>query len=89
MFKYYLIFIIIMSIITFILYGIDKAKSKHNAWRIKEATLLLFSIFGGAIGGYIAMLAFHHKTKHWYFTIVNILGFTIHVVIGYFLLKCL
>lgn len=87
MFKYYLVFIVIMSIITFTLYGVDKAKSKNKSWRIKEATLLLFSFFGGAIGGYSAMLVFHHKTKHWYFTIVNILGFVLHVFLGYLLLK--
>lgn len=87
MFKYYLFFIIVMSIITFILYGVDKLKSKNNAWRIKEATLLLFSFLGGAIGGYVAMLVFHHKTKHWYFTLVNIFGFVLHVTIGYLLLQ--
>ena len=67
MFKLYLIFILIMSLITFILYLVDKAKAKKNAWRIKEATLLLFSFFGGALGGYIGMLSLRHKTKHWYF----------------------
>ncbi|MBQ8293526.1 MAG: DUF1294 domain-containing protein [Bacilli bacterium] len=87
MFKYYLIFIIIMSLITFIMYAVDKAKSKRNAWRIKEATLLLLSFFGGAIGGYLAMISLHHKTKHWYFTLVNIFGVILHVVIGYLLLK--
>ena len=86
MFKLYLIFILIMSVITFILYFIDKAKSKKGAWRIKEATLLLFSLFGGALGGYIGMLSFRHKTNHWYFTLVNIVGLAIHIMIGYYLL---
>ena len=86
MIKLYVIFILIMSLITFILYWVDKAKSKKGAWRIKEATLLLFSFFGGALGGYLAMLTFHHKTKHWYFTLVNVLGLALHLALGYYLL---
>ena len=86
MFKIYLIFILVISLITFILYSVDKAKAKKNAWRIKEATLLLFSLFGGALGGYTAMLSLRHKTKHWYFTLVNVVGLAIHLAIGYYLL---
>ena len=67
MLKYYLIFIGVMSVITLILYGADKAKAKKHAWRIKEAVLLLFGLFGGALGGLIGMEIFRHKTRHWYF----------------------
>lgn len=87
MFLYYLIFVIVMSLITFILYAVDKAKSKKNAWRIKEATLLLCSFFLGALGGYLGMLVFHHKTKHWYFQVVNIFSLAIHIAIGIYLLN--
>ena len=58
-----------------------------NAWRIKEATLLLCSFFLGALGGYLGMLAFHHKTKHWYFQVVNIFSLAIHIAIGIYLLN--
>ena len=85
MFLYYLILVIVMSLITFILYAVDKAKSKKNAWRIKEATLLLCSFFLGALGGYLGMLVFHHKTKHWYFQVVNIFSLAIHIAIGIYL----
>ena len=37
-------------------------------------TLLGISFFGGAIGAYVAMLHFRHKTRHWYFHAVNLLG---------------
>ena len=86
MFKLYLIFIFVMSLITFILYWVDKTKAKKGAWRVKEVTLLLFSFFGGALGGYIGMLSLRHKTKHWYFTLVNIVSLSIHLVLGYYLL---
>lgn len=74
-------YLLLLSLITFIMYGVDKKRAKNGAWRIKEATLLLMSFLGGAFGGYPAMLIFLHKTtgEHWYFTFVNILGLLIHI----------
>lgn len=76
-------YLILLSIITFIAYGVDKSKAKNGKWRTKEKTLLCLSFFGGAFGGYPAMLIFRHKTKaeHWYFTLVNILGLIIHLTL--------
>lgn len=58
---YYLISI---NIIAFIVYGIDKWKAKYQKWRISEAYLLCLAMTGGALGAYIGMQLFHHKTKH-------------------------
>ena len=76
-------YLLLLSLITFIAYGVDKKKAKDGKWRTKEKTLLLLSFFGGAFGGYPAMLIFRHKTKaeHWYFTFVNILGLLIHTAL--------
>ena len=76
----YVGYLVLMSIITFFLYLGDKKKAVKGKYRTKEKTLLLFSFFGGAFGGYPSMLIFRHKTKgeHWYFTFVNILGILIH-----------
>ena len=68
-----------MSIVAFILYGVDKSKAKREAWRIPEAVLLGWGFFGGACGALCAMKAFRHKTKHWYFWAVNILGLILHI----------
>lgn len=70
----YTIFILIMNITAFALYGSDKAKAKKNQWRISERTLLLVGFFGGAVGALSGMMFFHHKTKHNYFWIVNYIG---------------
>lgn len=78
----YLIFIAAVSLITFALYGADKRKSVRGAWRIRERTLLLFGVFGGAIGGILGMKIFHHKTRHWYFWAVNILALAAQVGAG-------
>ena len=75
--------LVLLSIIAFIAYGVDKKKAKSGKWRTKEKTLLLLSFLGGAFGGYPAMLIFRHKTKgeHWYFTAVNWLGLIIHTTL--------
>lgn len=70
----YAVFLIIMSITAFVMYGSDKAKAKNNKWRIKESTLLSTGFFGGAVGAIAAMKHFRHKTKHNYFWIVNYIG---------------
>ena len=58
--KYYLL---IINIITFIIYGIDKYKSIKHKYRISEATLIILAILGGAIGAFLGMITFHHKTQ--------------------------
>lgn len=68
-----------MSIVAFILYGVDKRKAKREAWRIPEAVLLGWGFFGGACGALCGMKVFRHKTKHWYFWTVNILGLILHI----------
>ncbi|MBQ8357771.1 MAG: DUF1294 domain-containing protein [Clostridia bacterium] len=63
-----------VSLVAFILYGVDKFKARRGLWRIPEKTLLLTSLLGGAVGGLAGMLLFHHKTRHWYFFAINIIG---------------
>lgn len=82
---YYLIFLFVMSMIAMVLYQIDKVKAQKHQWRIKEATLLSFGFFGGAIGALLGMKLFRHKTKHWYFWAVNILGLLWQVALGIYL----
>ena len=79
----YSAYLALLSLITFIAYGVDKKKAKEGKWRTKEKTLLLLSFLGGAFGGYPAMLIFRHKTKgeHWYFTAVNWLGLIVHITL--------
>lgn len=70
----YISVLIIMSIITFIMFGIDKFKAKHNKRRVKEKTLLELTILGGGIGSLIGRIIFRHKTNKIYFSIVIFLS---------------
>ena len=58
-----LILFMLVNLIAFILYGLDKRKAVKDRWRIPERTLLLAALFGGAAGSLIGMLLFHHKTR--------------------------
>ena len=40
----------------------DKRRAERGGWRIPEKELFFFGLIGGAIGGFVAMLEFNHKT---------------------------
>ena len=58
---YYLAFI---SLLLFVLMGVDKAKAKRGSRRVPEATLFFLAVVGGSLGGLLGMAVFHHKTLH-------------------------
>lgn len=58
------IYLGVINISTFIVYGIDKYKAKKSKWRIPEATLLWLAAVGGSLGAMFGMKVWHHKTLH-------------------------
>lgn len=71
-----------MSFLAFILYGVDKFKAKRGLWRIPERVLLGFALLGGAVGALVGMNLFRHKTKHWYFWAVSIIGLILQIALA-------
>lgn len=65
--RYLLWYLAAVNLMTFTVYGVDKAKARRGAWRVPEKTLFLLPLLGGSLGALLGMWAFHHKTKHWYF----------------------
>ena len=59
-----LYYLIVINVVTFLVYGIDKWKAKKGSWRISEATLLILAAIGGSIGALLGMKIWHHKTMH-------------------------
>ncbi len=59
-----LYYLIVINVVTFLVYGIDKWKAKKGSWRISEATLLILAAIGGSIGALLGMKVWHHKTMH-------------------------
>ncbi|MBQ8340510.1 MAG: DUF1294 domain-containing protein [Clostridia bacterium] len=86
MIPYYLLYLALMSLVTFCLYAADKRKAKKGTWRTPERVLLLFSFLGGAAGGTLAMYTIRHKTKHWYFVVVNVGSLILHAALAVLLL---
>ena len=64
---YLLWYLAAVNLVTFTVYGVDKAKAGRGAWRVPEKTLFLLPLLGGSVGALLGMLVFRHKTKHWYF----------------------
>lgn len=62
--KILLVYLIVINVLAFFMFGIDKWKAKHQKWRIPEATLLGLAVIGGSIGAWLGMKTWHHKTLH-------------------------
>lgn len=52
-----------LSVISFVLMGLDKRAAQNGGWRVAERTLLLWAFLGGAIGAKLAQRQFRHKTR--------------------------
>jgi len=64
--------LVLINVLSFVLYGIDKKKSIRRKKRISEFQLFFISFLGGSIGSILGMKVFHHKTLKWYFWFLNI-----------------
>ncbi|MFB7141730.1 MULTISPECIES: DUF1294 domain-containing protein [unclassified Bacillus (in: firmicutes)] len=83
---YFNFYLVIVSIVSFAIMGIDKSRAKRKAWRIPERILFLFAIIGGSIGSILGMYYFRHKTKHPKFVFGYWIILFIQFVIYFFLL---
>ena len=57
-------YLVLINLLTFIVYGIDKLKAKKGKWRIPESILLLLALMGGSVGAWLGIKVWHHKTLH-------------------------
>ena len=80
------IFLITTNFLAFILYGIDKWNAKRGARRISEFTLIAIAIIGGAIGAFIGMFLWHHKTRKKKFTIIVPIFLSLQIIVSTFCL---
>lgn len=60
--------VVVLNSISFFLMGWDKLRSREkDAQRIPESLFMTLSVLGGAVGVWIGMFMFRHKTRTWYF----------------------
>ncbi len=62
--KIIIIYLVVINVVTFFMYGIDKWKARKAKWRIREAALLGLAVLGGSVGAWLGMRVWHHKTLH-------------------------
>lgn len=62
--KYFLLYLLVINVIAFFVYGIDKRKAKKDKYRIPEKYLFILAAIGGSIGAMGGMKVFRHKTLH-------------------------
>ena len=58
------VYLLVVTAVTFAVYGWDKLCAKRGVWRVPEKILLLFALLGGSVGAMAAMAIFRHKTLH-------------------------
>jgi uncharacterized membrane protein YsdA (DUF1294 family) len=64
------LYLLVVNVITFWMYRLDKQAAIDRSWRIPEGTLHFSMLIGGTIGALIAQRRFRHKTKKTSFQIV-------------------
>ena len=63
------IWLILINLVTFFVFGLDKLKAKRKVThesirRVPEKTLFLLAAIGGSVGALLGMKVWHHKTLH-------------------------
>jgi len=83
------IYLVLINLIAFIVYGVDKSLAVKHKWRISEKALITLAAVGGSVGAFLGMQIFRHKTKHIKFIICVPLFFILQVALAIFILRAL
>ena len=75
----YMIVVVVMSLVCFIAYGIDKRQAANGGRRVSEPTLHLMAFLGGWPGALMGQRQFRHKTQKATFRIVFWIVVVLHV----------
>jgi len=78
----FLIWILSVSVITFLMYGYDKAQAQNNGSRVPEIVLHGLALAGGFLGGWLGRAVFHHKTRKPVIAVVLAISTVIYIVLA-------
>lgn len=87
--SYFIALLAVINITGFIMTGSDKRRARKKKWRIPEKAFFIISALGGCPGVYIGLLAFRHKTKHWYFMYGIPVIFALQLILYYLVIRYL
>ena len=57
------IYLVLINVITFAVFGFDKYRAVRQKWRVRERTLFVLSLIGGSAGAVLGMSVFRHKIR--------------------------
>ena len=60
---------LMLNVIAFSLFGLDKQRARRGLWRIRESVLLAVTWLMGGLGAWLGMRVFRHKTQKRVFVI--------------------
>ena len=60
---------LMLNVIAFSLFGLDKQRARRGLWRIRESVLLAVTWLMGGLGEWLGMRVFRHKTQKRVFVI--------------------
>jgi Predicted membrane protein len=81
------IYLLIVNILSFGIMGHDKQLAKTKKRRVPEARLFFYAAIGGALGAWLGMRTYRHKTKHASFVYGIPALFVVNVACVYLLLQ--
>jgi uncharacterized membrane protein YsdA (DUF1294 family) len=74
-------FYLLMSLVTFAYYGLDKRRAGRGQWRIPERTLHLLELLGGWPGALAGQAFFRHKRSKSSYMLVFWLIVVLHLLV--------
>jgi uncharacterized membrane protein YsdA (DUF1294 family) len=81
-----IIYLVVVNLIGFALMGYDKSQSRSRGrgQRVPEKRLFAFAAMGGALGSWIGMRIYRHKTKHMTFVVGLPVLLVFNIVCAYY-----
>jgi uncharacterized membrane protein YsdA (DUF1294 family) len=61
---------LVLSLVTFVVYALDKSAAQKEKWRTPENTLHVLALLGGWPGGLAAQIWLRHKSSKFWFKVV-------------------
>jgi uncharacterized membrane protein YsdA (DUF1294 family) len=76
----YFVVVVLMSVVTFLVYGWDKRQAKKAGWRIPESRLHGLALLGGWPGALLGQRIFRHKTRKLGFQLTTWFIVAVHLI---------
>ncbi len=82
--RFIMLYLVVINLVTFAVYAIDKIAAIKGRRRIRIVTLLGLAVAGGSIGAILGVYVLRHKTRKDYFTVGIPLIMVMQVVVLFY-----